>query len=203
MNLKKHLLSLLAFPVLVLNANAQTPTAANIKVNVLVAKTSNHHDYLVYSPSRPLRIEDFAGPEISNSIEQAITASGLAMSYNERVENGQTVCDITVEPFFQKSKSWFLRSKIDAEVLSHEQKHFDLTAIKAHELAEALKKASFTGQNYRTLSKQIYSKYMAELDNEERAYDDETHHGNKKGKQNAWDKRINDRLSTIGTYYNS
>jgi len=207
--LKKRILVLLAMPVFCMSASAQnvqsTPLGSNsnAKFSIEVAKTSNNADFIVYSPGRPLRIDDFAAPGMANTIEQAITASGLAMSYKQYSENGQVVYNITVEPFFQKSKSWFLKSNIDAEVLSHEQKHFDLAAIKAHELADALRKTALTSENYKTLSKQVYTKYMHELDSEERAYDDETHHGNKKGKQNAWDKKVNDKLSAIGSYYNS
>jgi hypothetical protein len=155
---------------------------------------------LVYSLGRPLQIKDFTGPIKPNTTELAVTSSGTGIYYQEHVEKGQIVLDIVVRPFFQKSKSWFKENGRNTNVLAHEQTHFDITAIKACELAAALREATLTPQNYQTFPEEIYRKYVQETNDEQEAYDNDTNHGTIKEKQAIWEKKISERVREVGCY---
>jgi hypothetical protein len=176
------------------------PTVSTVKVNVTVGTSAGNADHIVYSLQRPLKIDDFEGLIATGTDELAVTYSGIGMYYQEHVEKGQIVLDITVRPFFQKSKSWFKESARNTNVLKHEQTHFDITAIKACELAAAIRDTVYTRENYQKLPDMLYSIYSVETNTEQEAYDGETNHGILMDKQVMWEKKVQAKVRAIGCY---
>ena len=171
-----------------------------VKVNVIVAKTINKPNCIVYNTKRQLLISDFTGPIQDDVSELAATYSGIAFSTTGATEKGQLVINVTLTPYFDKTKSWFKEAGKNPVLLAHEQAHFDITAIKACELAEALRKAAFTKDNYLALFDQLQQQYVGQSNEEQNTYDNETNHGTIPDAQQAWQKRISLKVKALDCY---
>lgn len=176
------------------------PTASEVKVNVHMAKTTDKPNSIVYSLLQPLQISDFQGRVDGQEFELAVTVSGIGVGYASSTKNGQIVLDVTVTPYFNKATSWFKPAGRNTRVLAHEQTHFDITAIKACELVAAIRKASFTQDNYVKLLEELQMKNAQESNDEEVLYDKETVHGTIADIQAAWEKKITEQVRSIGCY---
>jgi hypothetical protein len=175
-------------------------TSSSVRVNASIGRTTDKPDCIVYSAGRPLQIVDFQGPVRGQEFEMAVTASGIGVSYMEKTENGQIVLDLKVTPYFNKANSWFKKEGRNTNVLAHEQTHFDITAIKACELVNLLRKTTFTKDNYKQLLDQLQQQNSDESGREEATYDAETNHGIITDKQMEWQKRITEQVKSIGCY---
>jgi hypothetical protein len=175
-------------------------TSSSVRVNASVGKTNDKPGSIIYSLDRPLQIADFQGPVEGSEYEMAITASGIGVSYSEQTENGQIVIDMTVTPYFNKAKSWFKKEGRNSNVLAHEQTHFDITGIKACELAATIRKTAFTKESYKQLIEQLQQQNAMESAAEEAKYDAETNHGIITDKQLEWQKKITEQVKAAGCY---
>ena len=176
-------------------------TTSDVKVNIRIATSTNKEEQIVYSFQRPLQISDFTGDYMeSQGNEAATTNSGVGMEYKSGVINGQNILDVTLTPFFYKTRSWFRPEGKNDRVLAHEQTHFDITALKACELAALMKAQSFNKDNVRKLLEELQMKNAKELDEEQNRYDSETNHGLVADKQAEWQKKIKDQLVASGCY---
>ena len=175
-------------------------TADAVKVNVTIGRTTDKPNMIVYSLHRPLSIADFEGPAEGQIQEMAATYSGIGMGYTSQTQNGQVVLNVTVTPYFDRSGSWFKEEGKNARVLAHEQAHFDITGIKACELAEAIRNASFTQENYEKLMTELQKQNNKDANEEEALYDSETNHGIIEDKQIEWQNRLKQKVREIGCY---
>ena len=171
-----------------------------VKVNVTLAKTMNKPDCIVYSIRRPLLINDFTGPVRDDVGELAATYSGTAYASTEETQQGQLVINLTLTPYFEKKSSWFKDKGKTPVLLAHEQAHFDITALKTCELADAIRKATFTKDNYRTQLEGLRKKYTDASNDEQNTYDAETNHGTVHDKQMEWQKKITQQIKESGCY---
>jgi hypothetical protein len=178
----------------------RVPTSSQVKVNVTMGRTTDKPNCMVYSLQRPLVISDFTGPVEEQIPELAATFSGIGMGYSGKTQNGQVVLDIVVTPYFDRSNSWFKAAGKNPRVLAHEQTHFDISAIKACELASAIRKASFTQENYSGLLDEMQRQNAKESNEEEATYDTETNHGTIEDKQLEWEKKIKEKVKETGCY---
>jgi len=167
---------------------------------VAIGRTTDKPNCIVYSLQRPLSIADFTGPAEGQIEELAATYSGIGMGYSSQTQNGQVVLDLKVTPYFDKSQSWFKEEGKNPRVLAHEQAHFDITAIKACELAETIRNTSFTQENYQQLIQQLQKQNAKDANEEEATYDSETNHGIIEGKQIEWQARLKQKVREMGCY---
>jgi len=175
--------------------NGNKEKLRSITAKVVIEKTVDDSDLLVYSPQRPLQFKDFAGkPEPLNQAA-AITHSGILISYDSETRDGQASIHVRITPYFDKAKSWFRNSSNgNVKVLLHEQKHFDITASKACELVEALQHYQFT-DNYARELDQLYKLKQKECDQLQEEYDAQTKHGQVANAQQKWNGLIQEALS--------
>ncbi len=178
----------------------KVPTSSEVKVNVTMGRTTDKPNCIVYSLQRPLSISDFTGPVEEQIPELAATFSGIGMGYSGKTQNGQVVLDIFVTPYFDRSNSWFKEAGKNPRVLAHEQTHFDITAIKACELANAIRNTSFTQENYPRLLDEMQKQNAKDSNEEESTYDTETNHGTIEDKQREWEQKIKQKVREIGCY---
>ena len=175
-----------------------------VKVNVVVAKTTNNLNWIVYSTRRPLQIRDFAGPVQDTAEEKATTLSGNTFLFTVETQKGQLVVNVTITPYFDKSQSWFKKDGVEdnknAALLAHEQAHFDITAVKTCELVDAIRKSSFTKDNYISILNQLQKQYDQERNEEQDLYDKETNHSIIVDAQQAWQKRISLKVKALDCY---
>ena len=175
-------------------------TSSTVKVNVTLSSTSDKKNLIVYSLKKPLKQEDFQGNVRKDVPEKAMTMSGNFFASSTEIQRGQTVFNIVVTPYFDRSESWFNTENTNPNLLPHEQAHFDITAIKTCELVTALRTASFTKSNYLALFEELRKKYLDEMDAEQDAYDTETQHGTIPDKQQAWQEKISREVRAAGCY---
>ena len=176
------------------------PTNDAVKVNISVGKTIDKPNIIVYSPQRQLTINDFTGPADNSVAEMAATYSGIGFLYYGKTEGGQVVLDITVTPYFDISQSWFKEQGKNPRVLAHEQTHFNITAIKACELVQAIRAANLTQENYVAELKELQKENNDASVAEQTTYDTETNHGTIEDKQHEWEQRISEEIKKVGCY---
>ena len=63
-----------------------------------------------------------------------------------------------------------------ADVLRHEQLHFDITEIKAQQLTEAIRSFSFTSEHFKEELNALHKQYQKEMEDMQQQYDLETQH---------------------------
>ena len=165
-----------------------------VKVNVVVGKTMDNPDQIVYNPHIPLTIGDFMGAPDSIGEMLAMTYSGVGFGYATKTENSQTVINLTITPFFDRSKSWFKEKGKLPSVLAHEQLHFDIRALQACDLVKAIKAGKFTRKGYVAEFEQLRVQNANDGLAEQDLYDLETYHGTIKDKQEQWAKKVKQRL---------
>src|SRR4029077_1801867 len=107
------------------------------KVEVSVEQDLDDPDIISYSTKRPLTLDDFQGKPVESGNAAAVTYSVVFLKYSSaHTASNETIVDVYVLANFNKIKSWCRKESWNKETLEHEQLHFDISAIKACELAD-------------------------------------------------------------------
>ncbi|NJW51684.1 hypothetical protein [Salinimicrobium oceani] len=86
----------------------------------------------------PLSWTNFeAEPDLSNPFH-ANTSSGMSYSWSMKTLGAETEFLYEVAAFFFPEKSWVKNGKGSAQLLVHEQLHFDITELHARKLRRAM-----------------------------------------------------------------
>lgn len=181
------------------NKNSITKNAG-VEVNVEIARTLDDLDQILYSKSRPLTFDDFKGEPDDLSIGAAATFSGVDMKYYTETKNGLTAVKVVLTPYADKSKSWKKKDINNSNILQHEQLHFDITAIKACELADSIRQQVFTVDNFGSILKDMLRRTDKETMQMQLMYDKETVHGTNTKKQKEWNENITALLDKLSCY---
>ncbi len=120
----------------------------SVKMDVILETGSAEKEMIVYTGKRALTLPDFTGKPEEDSRGDAATYSGMAIKYDTEIDHGQLKVIARITPFFDRTRSWCREKSRNAKTLEHEQHHFDITAIKACELVNELRKHIFTITNY-------------------------------------------------------
>lgn len=110
---------------------------------------------------------------------------------------------IMVQAVFDKSRSWKNPSKVNARILNHEQRHFDIAEAFARKIRKEARqkihtKADFD-RNFKGIFDRIYLQYLEF----QKKYDAETRRGVDAGKQKEYDAMISKMLRDLTGYKNS
>lgn len=165
-----------------------------VAVNVQIEKASDDPDIIVYASGRPLQITDFEAKPDELSMATAITNSGMLISYDAKTMNGEVNVLVHITPYFDKARSWFRNRNNNSKTLLHEQKHFEITFIKACELMQAIHNTKFTANYARELD-QLNRQMQKECDQMQADYDAQTKHGQIMAAQNKWNILIEEALA--------
>jgi len=95
------------------------------------------YDVIPWSSSKQLSWKDFKG-EPTNERAAAITASGITYRFSTTDTNDNLEIDFKVITHFYPNKSWYNPSLVNAEILEHEQRHFDISEIFARKMRKRL-----------------------------------------------------------------
>lgn len=170
-------------------------------------------DEIAWSPDRALRWADFQGsvPDSAAPENAATTASVMRWSYAYAVERSGDVCvyqltSIESTASFDSAASWVRPEHRTADVLAHEQGHFDLTEIHKLMFDEASRSLLGTsgpcrGRNGKRIARsverdiadtlgRVYEKIWSNHERVQNAYDSETAHGMNEIAQQTWRARI-------------
>lgn len=144
-----------------------------------------------FDVNHPLTWNDFKGKAPKRSAYSAKTNSGYTFSM-ELVEDSFL---ITLPCFFYPKTSWVKKKDKNAELLQHEQGHFDLTELHCRKMRAAIQQGNF---KLKTISKDIQKIITREnklLVKEQGRYDEETNHSIVAEKQKQWNKYLEKNLS--------
>ncbi|HVV06091.1 MAG TPA: DUF922 domain-containing protein [Puia sp.] len=184
--------------------NQQQLKASNsgpsIEVQAEVVASSDDTDRIAWSAGRPLTLDDFKGRPDDLSRAAAATNSGLDVRTSQHTQFSQTRVVVTILPFFDRSRSWCRTNSRNARTLQHEQQHFNITAIKACELADTIRNFTFTPGNFMKELEQLYRQKEKEIQQQQELYDSETNHGQVAAAQTKWEQMIRDMLGRQGCY---
>lgn len=162
-----------------------------------------HEKEIEWTANRKLTWEDFKGvpKSISNSNVAAQTYCGFGFQTN--YVTVLTKAKIFVATTFTCNLSWVRPDQKDrADILEHEQGHFDLCEVYARHLRKQLQEKKLTVFNLNTdaniIFKNVYALY---LDRQE-LYEKETNYGLDKEQQTEWRRKINNELSELSSFMN-
>jgi hypothetical protein len=173
-----------------------------IKVEAVISDSTDDPTAIAYSFRRPLVLQDFTGKVDELNRAAAVTSSGIDVHYDVQSKYGHIRVVATIVPFFDRTRSWCRPEGRLPRTLAHEQKHFDITAIKACELVAEIQSHTFSPENYKSELQKLYQQKEQETQEEQNRYDQETHHGLLTDVQAKWEKDINDRVHALSCYKN-
>ena len=160
-----------------------------------------HEKEIEWAANRKLTWEDFKGnpKSISNSNTAAQTYCGFGFQTN--YVTILTKAKIFTKNTFNCNLSWVRPDQKDrADLLEHEQGHFDLCEVYTRQLRKKLEEKKLTVFNLNTdaniIFKDVYALY---LDRQE-LYEKETNYGLNRQKQIEWTTTISKELSGLSSY---
>jgi len=174
-------------------------TKPSIKVEVSMEDDPQDSDLISYSPKRPLTLDDFQGKPDESKRAAAVTYSVVYMKYSSaRNVSNEIIVDVYVIANFDKSKSWCRSDSRNIETLQHEQRHFDISAVKACELMDTIRKYQFSVDNFQRELQKIQRQKQRELDEMQDQYD---HESRQPASQEKWNKMVKDRLQNLNCFH--
>lgn len=154
---------------------------------VLFGFTASEFNEVQWEGENQLNWDDFTTVANGRDIHDAVTATGISFSYTEHEE----YIDVHVVAVFDRNESWVRPGAMTAELLAHEQLHFNITEMYARILRQTLTDNSlYSVQDLDTL----YDNTMKELIDLQEAYDRETHHGLDREKQYEWERWVSSQV---------
>jgi len=148
---------------------------------------------ILWDPSHRLSWADFKAAPPANSPIAATTASGIAYSFSAMQQGSAMEVDCTVGAYFYPESSWHRPEVANANILSHEQLHFDISELFARKMRSKIKVFRFTSE-VKAEMKGIYEEILRELRDFQTKYDDETNYSRDVEKQNEWNSMISEAL---------
>lgn len=154
---------------------------------------------LAFSPSQELQKiswkehqqltwEDFQGSPQRGSRYAASASTGIHFTYS--YSSGKEIqLQYSVTSFFNKNESWVLPERADANLLGHEQTHFDITELHARILRKRLAEKKFS-KNIKSEIERIYLQVEHERKKMQNRFDSETKHGADLQKERYWEEKI-------------
>jgi hypothetical protein len=173
----------------------------SVEVLTEMASGTDDSDRIAWSTGRPLALDDFRGKPDDLSRAAAATNSGLDVRTRQQTQYGQTRVTVTILAFFDKSLSWCRTNSRNESTLRHEQQHFNITAIKACELADTIRNFAFTTGNFMKELEQLYRQKEKEIQQQQELYDGQTNHGQVDSAQAVWEKKIKNELDKQRCYH--
>jgi hypothetical protein len=139
-----------------------------------------------------LTVSDFKGaPQGSGDGTIAFTNTMIDYRYVPSWHNGYYRLDFTIRLIVNKNESWLNRSKISspemlAEILKHEQGHYNIAYLEQQELLRTVGRTVFH-DDYLVQAKSILHRIDAKYKQLNQSYDDDTNHMLNRTQQQSWD----------------
>jgi predicted secreted Zn-dependent protease len=150
-------------------------------------------------PYRKLTLDDFRGnPNTNNTGVVAYTNCSIAFSYTAYKEKDYYILNFIIKLDMNNDKSWMNRSRLTtaemaAEILKHEQGHYNIAYMEQQELLRTVGRTVFHS-DYERVAKQIFNRIDAKYQQLNHNYDDDTQHSANREQQHSWDMYFKKRL---------
>jgi hypothetical protein len=153
---------------------------------LMLCSFQSEKDRLVWNESRLLSWNDFNGKP-----EKRFAAASTHYDILKHTAREGNKAVVTIEAVFFKNMSWKKMNWVNDEVLTHEQKHFDIVELYARKLRKAVFETHYTDYND-LLSKleMLYDRNDKEMDKYQDLYDEESDGSMNGEKQREWNKRV-------------
>jgi len=152
---------------------------------------------LSWNADKKLKWSDFKATPDRSHPYAAITYSGMSYGFSADVVNGEVYVNYTVNCFFVANKSWVKKRYLgDAELLRHEQLHFDITELFTRKFRKELSTMNFT-ENVKSEIKAVYKRLTSEKVSLQEKYDSETDHSKNRQAQKVWQLKIDSELQKL------
>lgn len=159
----------------------------------------NDNDVIVWQESRLLTWNDFKGKP-AKRFAAASTNYDILKSI-EFTNNTTTLIDI--KAVFYCKKSWKKEQWIDATVLIHEQKHFDIVELYARKMRKLIQENNYSQLNIKEKTDSLYAIIDKEMDVYQDLYDDETNGSMNSAKQKEWNQKVINEINDLNAFKNT
>lgn len=144
---------------------------------------------------RPLSWADFRGPAKDWDVA-AVTYCSISLT-PERSGPERDEWRWIVVASFNADSSFYFPSKADAQVLAHEQLHFDIAELYARKIRQALDvHPALNSEKAHRIYTQLYTDYAAF----QAKYDLETKSGIDKDEQQKWQEKVGKMMQQLARY---
>lgn len=169
-------------------------------LSVLCKITAQEEVARSWSEAYKLQWSDFQGEIQAIQNEAASTTSGLTFGYKVKY-SGNTIenFEAMVEAQFYPLKSWFIKEKVTAVILNHEQLHFDITELHARKFRKALKELRVQS-DLKYQIQRLYTQINQDLNQMQKRYDQETNHSINTNLQRQWEQHILEELKKLDRF---
>lgn len=159
-------------------------------------KFIDENDEILWSYDRKLNWEDFKGvPDISHSVLVTVAGTTSVIDFEYKTTK-RMITNYKIRSIFVKNKSWTITN--DAQILAHEQLHFDITELYARRIRKAFDSLksikNYTEDNY----VKVYNRNIIQKNELDDLYDSQVYGNNIR--QNQWIKRINKEILKLKKY---
>ena len=154
-------------------------------------------DVVYYRSGNKLIWDDFQGKPGEAGKTAAITMSGFGYSASMHANGKSGDLEIKVYCFFNKKKSWVKPGKTTAYILTHEQRHFDVSYIAANIFIDKVQSAAIGVSDYNSIISRIYNECIEIMNQMQDEYDEQSDNGQDKENQEKWNRFIDGKLAII------
>lgn len=156
--------------------------------------------FIEWDENRPLRWDDFQGkPE--PRFAAATTSYDILKTVSKKDSH---TAEVIIRAVFFKKTSWKKKQWINDDVLTHEQKHFDIVELFARKLRKSISSHGFKdGNDIESTISELYDLNDKEMDQYQDQYDEETDGSMNGDQQRAWQKKIKKELEELEAYKQS
>jgi len=151
-------------------------------------------------PYLKLTAADFTGePTSDNEEEIAFTSCSIAYSYQAKQEDKYYLLTFTIRLSLNNDKSWIDKSRITgkksaAQILNHEQGHYNIAYLEQQELITTVSHTVFY-DDYGPAANKIFTTIDTKYRQLNQDYDAETQNSTNTVKQRKWDAWFQKQLS--------
>lgn len=165
-------------------------TLLNLSIFIFVLGAFAQQEEVVpWTPDLRLQWTDFRATPPAESRIAATTASGISYRFSAIETNGNMEVDCTIDAFFYPDESWYQPAIANDIILSHEQRHFDITELFARKMRQRIAAFSFTNK-VKAEVKTIYGDILKEMRDFQKRYDQETNYSRNVEEQVRWNAEI-------------
>lgn len=138
----------------------------------------------------------FQVKKLSQGNHAAQSNIGISTSCEYNNKGGK----ITVRATFNQSNSWVRHDCLTDYILNHEQRHFDISELFARKMRKELSEAKLNARNFNAKYTAIYNKIVAEHNDYQDLYDNQSEHSIDEDGQTRWNHRIDTELAELSKY---
>ncbi len=159
-----------------------------------------HEKEIKWSKDRKLTWNDFKGKSSSDANSFG-AESNCGFGFKTNTVRIFDKIKVKIVNTFDCKSSWVLpNNKNSAELLEHEQLHFDLSQIYTRQLRKKLAETKMNIFNFSKESKKTFNEIFFLYTERQSQYDKETNHGNSTIEQEKWKKNIEKELNDLENY---